>query len=233
MKKQIICENVELGYGGKAVCSDISFEVCEGDYLCIVGKNGVGKSTLIKAFLGLVQPIGGSIAFCGDMKKSHIGYLPQQTAVQRDFPATVYEIVLSGCCGFVTFHGKENKKKALSAMEKMGISDLKNKCYRDLSGGQQQRVLLARAFCAARKMIILDEPVSGLDPEAAEEMYEIINKLNREDSVTVIMISHDTLSVEYATHILHLDKNPLFFGKKEDYITSPASSLFIHKGEEI
>lgn len=220
---QIICKNLALGYDGKTVVSGLDFEVNEGDYLCIVGENGSGKSTLMKAILGLLPPIGGSIEFADGLKQTEIGYLPQQTVVQKDFPASVGEIVISGCLsrsGHRPFYSKEEKALAEKSMEKMGISELKRKCYRELSGGQQQRVLLSRALCATRRMLLLDEPVSGLDPKVTEEMYELIYKLHKNDGITVIMISHDIAAAEkYASHILHIGE-PIFFGTKEEYFFS-------------
>ena len=217
---QIICKNLALGYDGKTVLSGLNFTVESGDYLYIVGENGSGKSTLMKAILGLHAPISGSIETGEGLKRTEIGYLPQQTVVQKDFPASVGEIVISGCLsrsGFRPFFGKEEKALARRNMEKMGILQLESRCYRELSGGQQQRTLLARALCATKKMLLLDEPVSGLDPKVTQEMYELINRLHRDDGITVIMISHDMAATEkYASHILHIGE-PMFFGTKEEY----------------
>ena len=191
---QLTCQNLKLGYDGNVIVEDLSFAVNAGDYLCIVGENGSGKSTLMRTILKLQTPISGEILTGDGLKQSEIGYLPQQTVVQRDFPASVSEIVLSGClnkCGLRPFYNQKEKALAAENMEKMGIAHLAGRCYRELSGGQQQRVLLARALCATSKMLLLDEPVSGLDPKATAEMYELIAKLNREDGITVIMISHD------------------------------------------
>ena len=226
---QLICQDLCVGYDGKAVLQDLSFAVFSGDYLCIVGENGSGKSTLMKTILGLQQPVRGRILTLDGLRKNEIGYLPQQTQVQKDFPASVREIVLSGCqgrCGSRPFYNKEEKQLAADAMEKMQIAQLAKRCYRELSGGQQQRVLLARALCATRKMLLLDEPVSGLDPKATAEMYALIEKLNREDGITVIMISHDiTAAVKYASHILHIG-DAVFFGTKTEYLQSPQGRLF-------
>ena len=215
---QLICQDLCVGYDGKAVLQDLSFAVFSGDYLCIVGENGSGKSTLMKTILGLQQPVRGRILTLDGLRKNEIGYLPQQTQVQKDFPASVREIVLSGCqgrCGSRPFYNKEEKQLAADAMEKMQIAQLAKRCYRELSGGQQQRVLLARALCATRKMLLLDEPVSGLDP-----------KVNREDGITVIMISHDiAAAVKYASHILHIG-DAVFFGTKAEYLQSPQGRLF-------
>ena len=191
---QLTCKNLTLGYDNRAIQEDLNFSIDAGDYLCIVGENGSGKSTLMKTLLHLQPPISGTIELGDGLKKNEIGYLPQQTLVQRDFPASVREIVLSGCqsrCGLRPFYNKEEKRVAQKAMEKMMIQDLADHCYRELSGGQQQRVLLARALCAAQKILLLDEPVSGLDPRVTAEMYQLIKDLNKKDGITIIMISHD------------------------------------------
>lgn len=230
----LICENAALGYDGHTVLSGISFEVNAGDYLCIVGENGSGKSTLMKTILGLQKPLSGRIAFGDGLSQAEIGYLPQQTAVQKDFPATVREIVLSGCqarIGKRPFYRREEKELARRNMERMRLTDLSGRCYRELSGGQQQRVLLARALCATRKLLVLDEPVAGLDPRVTAEMYALIRQLNREDGITVMMISHDlAAAVREATHILHVGAE-LFFGTKEAYLSSaPARRLMLREG---
>ena len=226
---QLTCQKLCVGYGGRSVLQDLDFEVFAGDYLCIVGENGSGKSTLMKTILGLQPPIRGRILTGDGLRKNEIGYLPQQTVVQKDFPASVREIVLSGCqgrCGSRPFYNKEEKQLALDAMDKMQITQLAGRCYRELSGGQQQRVLLARALCATRKMLLLDEPVSGLDPKVTTEMYALIEKLNRNDGITVIMISHDiAAAVKYASRILHIG-DTVFFGTKADYLQSPQGRIF-------
>ena len=218
---QLTCQNLRVGYDGKSVLQDLSFEVFAGDYLCIVGENGSGKSTLMKTILGLQPPISGRILTGDGLRKNEIGYLPQQTQVQKDFPASVREIVLSGCqgrCGSRPFYNREEKKLAVDAMEKMQVAPLAKRCYRTLSGGQQQRVLLARALCATQKMLLLDEPVSGLDPKVTAEMYALIQKLNYEDGITVVMISHDlNAALQYASHILHIG-DTVFFGTKAAYL---------------
>lgn len=226
---QLTCQNLTVGYDGRTVLQGLNFEVNPGDYLCIVGENGSGKSTLMKTILGLQAPIGGTILTGDGLRKNEIGYLPQQTQVQKDFPASVREIVLSGCqgrCGRRPFYSKDEKQLAAEAMDKMQVTQLAGRCYRELSGGQQQRVLLARALCATRKMLLLDEPVSGLDPKVMAEMYERIEKLNREEGITVIMISHDiSAALRYASHILHIG-SALFFGTKADYLQSPQGKVF-------
>ena len=226
---QLSCQNLTVGYDGRTVLQGLNFEVNPGDYLCIVGENGSGKSTLMKTILGLQAPIGGRILTGDGLRKNEIGYLPQQTQAQKDFPASVREIVLSGCqgrCGSRPFYSKEEKRLAEENIEKMGIGSLTKRCYRELSGGQQQRVLLARALCATRKMLLLDEPVSGLDPRVTAEMYGLIETLNREEGITVMMISHDiSAALKYASHILHIGDS-VFFGTKADYLQSPQGKVF-------
>ena len=234
---QLTCQNLRVGYDGKSVLQDLSFEVFAGDYLCIVGENGSGKSTLMKTILGLQPPISGRILTGDGLRKNEIGYLPQQTVVQKDFPASVREIVLSGCqgrCGSRPFYNKEEKQLAEENIRKMQIDKLSKRCYRELSGGQQQRVLLARALCATRKMLLLDEPVSGLDPKVTAEMYRLIDELHHRDGITIIMISHDiTAAVKYASHILHIG-DAVFFGTKAEYLQSPQGRLFAaEKGGDI
>lgn len=220
---QLSCQNLSLGYEGKEILSGLSFEVNSGDYLCIVGENGSGKSTLMRTVLGLKKPMSGKIVTGDGLSANEIGYLPQQTLVQRDFPASVKEIVISGNqgrCGLRPFYNKQEKDLAVENMKKMGIYDLQNRCYRELSGGQQQRVLLARALCATKKMLLLDEPVAGLDPKVTADMYSLIDGLNKEDKITIIMISHDLdAAIKFASHILHIGKD-IFFGTKDEYIKS-------------
>lgn len=208
--------DLALGYDGKTVAENINFTVNEGDYLCAIGENGSGKSTLIKTLLGLNKPVSGSLETALDLKK--IGYLPQQTEVQRDFPATVSEIVMSGFagkCGYRPFYSAVQRAEALHNMRKMGIENLAKRGYATLSGGQQQRALLCRALCAAESLLLLDEPTAGLDPEAAEDMYKLISRLNR-DGMTVIMITHDIPAAILGTHILEIGKSG-FFGTADEY----------------
>ena len=226
---QLTCENLTLGYEGHAIRHDISFSVNAGDYLCIVGENGSGKTTLMRTILGLIPPMSGKVETGEGLKQTEIGYLPQQTEVQRDFPASVWEVVLSGCqnrCGLRPFYSAEEKAIATASIEKLGLQPLVKHCYRELSGGQQQRVLLARALSATKKMLLLDEPVTGLDPKVSAEMYEYIRELNAESGITVIMITHDiSAAVKYATHVLHIGEE-VFFGTREEYLESAAAKSF-------
>lgn len=232
----ITIQNLSLGYDSRAIVENLNFSVNAGEYLCIVGENGSGKTTLMKTLLHLQEPVGGQILIGDGLKKNEIGYLPQQTIVQKDFPASVKEIVLSGCqgrCGLRPFYNKAEKRLAETNMNRMGILSLKDRCYRNLSGGQQQRVLLARALCATQKVLLLDEPVAGLDPKATSEMYNLINNLNRE-GVTIIMISHDiAAAIRYASHILHIGAT-VFYGAKEEYLESDIGKVFLtqQKGGE-
>ena len=218
---QLCCKNVGFAYGGETVLSGVNFSVNAGDYLCIVGENGSGKSTLMKGILGLKEPSEGEIVFGDGLKANEIGYLPQQTGIQRDFPASVGEVVLSGRIsgmGHRLFYSRADREAASENLERMGIEELKDRCYMELSGGQQQRVLLARAMCATKKLLLLDEPVTGLDPNAANEMYNLIKLINLCDTISVIMVTHDVPeAVRYATHILHLGHGQLFFGSVEEY----------------
>lgn len=227
----ITCRDASFAYEGSTAVSGLNFEVHNRDYLCVVGENGSGKSTLIKGLLRLKVPQSGSVLVGDGLHPDEIGYLPQQTAVQKDFPASAYEVVLSGrlnTLGILPFYSRADKAIVEKNIQRLGIGNLKNKCYRELSGGQQQRVLLARALCAAKKALLLDEPAAGLDPVIRQEIYRIIEKINRETGITVIMVSHDVRSaVEYASHILHLKNTQVFFGKTEDYMKSSIGINFL------
>jgi zinc transport system ATP-binding protein len=216
---------VSVSYDGKAAVEGVSFDVESGDCLCVVGENGSGKSTLMRCVLGLLKPSAGEISFSSGLKRSEIGYLPQQAGVRNDFPASVYEVVLSGCCGRYgpfSFYRKEDKARAVMNIERLGIAPLRRKSYRDLSGGQRQRVLLARALVAADKLLMLDEPVTGLDPMMASDMYGILEN-ERRAGKTIVMISHDLKSaLIYGNKILHLRKKALFFGPAAEYLESDA-----------
>ena len=228
---QVVVRDASLGYENLVVTEGLNFGISAGDYLCILGENGSGKSTLIKALLGLKSQIAGEIQWYGGLSGKDVGYLPQQTVVQRDFPASVREIVRSGCLanmGWRPFYNKAEKQLAEEKMQRLGISEFADRCYRELSGGQQQRVLLARALCAAKKMLLLDEPVTGLDPKAQNDLYELIEGLHQE-GITIIMVSHDVgAALKYATHILHIgSQRQLFFGTKADYLQSDVGEGFI------
>lgn len=221
----IRCENVCMNYDKRLAVDNVSFNVVKGDYLCIVGENGSGKSTLMKGLLGLMKIYSGNIIYSG-INKNEIGYLPQQTIIQKDFPASVYEVVLSGCLnkvGFKPFYSTKEKERAKQNMDILNISELASKSYRDLSGGQQQRVLLARALSAASGLLVLDEPVTGLDPLVTADMYSVIKSLNQSDNITVIMVSHDISSaVRFSNKILQLASKRIFFGSTDEYITTDA-----------
>lgn len=226
------CENLSFAYDGVTVVSGLNFTVEEGDYLCIIGENGAGKSTLIRGLLRLKRPSSGTAQMGDGLRAREIGYLPQQTQIQKDFPASVREVVLSGCLnrmGLRPFYSRAEKDRARENMEALEILDLQDACYRDLSGGQQQRVLLARALCAAQKLILLDEPVSGLDPVATRSLYEQVARINRERGITVIMVSHDIdASLKNASHILHLgQEGQLFFGTSDEYRRSAVYHEFL------
>ncbi len=224
---QIVCKNLAVGYGNTVVKDNINFNVENGDYLCIIGENGCGKSTLMKTILGLQSALDGEIVFSDDVKKNEIGYLPQQTQMQRDFPASVREVIMSGFLNhsaLVLFYTKKQKSEFKTIMQNLKIENLEKRCYRELSGGQQKKVLLARALCATDKIILLDEPVAALDPVASDEFYKLLAQINS-NGTTVIMISHDVnKAVNYATKILCLN-SPCFFGTREEYFE-------LNKGDE-
>ena len=231
----ITCKNAAFAYDGKTAVEALDFDVKSGDYLCIVGENGSGKTTLMRGLLGLMRPKSGAISMGGGLKPTQIGYLPQQDSAQKDFPASVYEVVLSGRAGrrgFMPFYSKQDRQIALDNMARLGISELRRKSFRELSGGQQQRVLLGRALCATEKVLLLDEPVAGLDPLVTGELYKTIAALNDDTGITVIMISHDIhAAVEYATHILHLQNRQIFFGPAADYRQTKAGRRFLAGGD--
>lgn len=235
MNPLIQCSHVDFGYENQDAVVDVTMEVNPGDYVCIVGENGSGKSTLMKGLLGLLKPTAGTLSVSEELKKSGIGYLPQQTAAQKDFPATVGEVVLSGCLsrrGNRPFYSHREKELAKKNMRRLGMAELAGQCYRDLSGGQQQRTLIARALCATDKLLILDEPITGLDPSAIVEFYEIIQKLNKKEGVAILMVSHDIANVvKQAGKILHLKREVLFYGTTEAYLKSSAGSIYLGGGQ--
>lgn len=226
----IQCENLTMSYENRNAVENVSFSIEPGDYLCIVGENGSGKSTLLKGLLGLMRPKNGKILFGDGLTQTSIGYLPQQTVVQRDFPASVQEVVISGCLhqkGFGPFYTPSQRAAAEAAMKKLNITNLRKKSYRALSGGQQQRVLLARALCATDKLLLLDEPVTGLDPVVTSDLYALLKQLNQE-GVAIVMVSHDiNCSIHNARKILHMDTGVLFFGSVDAYRKSALCEKFL------
>ena len=226
----LACRDVSLGYEGQSVLTHLDLIIREGDYLCIVGDNGSGKSTLLRGLLGLLPPQSGEIWRSPELRRGNLGYLPQQTQAQRDFPATVYEVVLSGCLnqkGMHFFYSPAQKSAALMNMGKLGVLELKDQCYRDLSGGQQQRVLLARALCAASKLLILDEPITGLDPAAAQDLYKLLSYLNRKEGMAIVMVTHDLkAALQSARTVLHIGRSSYFCGSVAEYLASPQGRRF-------
>ena len=231
----ITCTDVAFAYEGREVISGLNFTVNKGDYLCIVGENGSGKTTLIRGLLKMKEPMRGEVRFDEGLKLNEIGYLPQQTAAQKDFPASVWEVVISGCInslGYRPFYSKKEKDMASHQLKMLRIDDLKNRCYRDLSGGQQQRVLLARALCSSQKILLLDEPITGLDPVVTAEFYSLIHTVSKIQGVTIIMVTHDIKGVvKHADHILHLNDEKVFFGTAAEYVETSLGKYFCG-GEE-
>jgi zinc transport system ATP-binding protein len=227
----ITCRDAAFAYDGAVAVRGLNFAVNGGDYLCVVGENGSGKSTLLQGLLGLKQPSAGSVLTGDGLRRSEIGYLPQQTAAQKDFPSSAYEVALSGRLasrGIMPFYSRKDKAAANENLERLGAGPLRNRCYRELSGGQRQRVLIARALCAAQKLLLLDEPVAGLDPDAARELYRLIGQINRESGITIIMVSHDVSSaVKYARRVLHLKNSQAFYGETADYLASEVGKSFV------
>lgn len=230
----IVCRDVSLGYEGQSVLTHLDLTIRTGDYLCIVGDNGSGKSTLLRGLLGLLPPQSGQILRSPELQRGAIGYLPQQTRAQRDFPATVYEVVLSGCLNQKKnrfFYSAAQKSQALMNMGKLGVLELKDQCYRDLSGGQQQRVLLARALCAASQLLILDEPITGLDPAAAQDLYKTLDYLNRTEHMAIVMVTHDLApALRSAKTVFHIGQRGTFLGTVADYLASPQGRRFREVG---
>ena len=223
----ITCEKTCFAYEGRMVVSDLNLEIQKGEYLCIIGENGSGKSTLIKGLLGLISPVRGRIQYGDGLQRSEIGYLPQRTDVQSDFPASVWEVVTSGCRGRFPFLTADMRRTANRNIELMGISAIRKSSFQELSGGQQQRALLARALCATRSLRLLDEPVAGLDPIVTREMYEVISMLHKERGLTVVMISHDiNAALQYADRILHMSHGATFLGTPDAYLQSDAGRVF-------
>jgi zinc transport system ATP-binding protein len=231
---QMNCQSLAFGYDGHSVVSGLNFSVQTGDFLLIAGENGSGKSTLIKGLLRLIPPMEGTITFSPEFAPYQTGYLSQQAAAKQDFPAGVFEIVLSGNAGkygFFPFYRQADKRKAEENLRLLGIESLRNRCFRELSGGQQRRVLLARSLCAAEKLLVLDEPFAGLDPLISAELYRLLAQINREKSMTIIRASHDIEAASCATKVLHLQRQQLFFGPMVEYISSETGKSFFVKKE--
>lgn len=231
----LACRDVSLGYEGQNVLTHLNLSIRAGDYLCVVGDNGSGKSTLLRGLLGLLAPQSGEIWRAPELRRGAIGYLPQQTRAQRDFPASVWEVVLSGCLsqrGSRFFYSAAQKSSALMNMGKLGILELKDESYRNLSGGQQQRVLLARALCAAGRLLILDEPITGLDPAAAQDLYKTLNYLNKKEGMAVVMVTHDLRpALRDAGAVLHIGHGGSFLGTPAEYLASPYGKRFKEAAE--
>ena len=230
----IVCRDVSLGYEGQTVLSHLNLTIRDGDYLCIVGDNGSGKSTLLRGLLGLLAPQSGEILRAPELERGAVGYLPQQTRAQRDFPATVLEVALSGCLnqkGSRFFYTRAQKSQALMNLGKLGVLEWKDKSYRELSGGQQQRVLLARALCAAGRLLILDEPITGLDPAAAQDLYKTLSYLNTKEGMAIVMVTHDLgPALHSARSVLHIGQRGTFLGPVADYLASPQGRRFREVG---
>jgi len=227
-------ENVSFGYDGHIVVKDLNFSIEAGDFLCVAGENGCGKTTLLKGLLRLINPMEGTLSFGDELKKTGTGYLSQEAIAKKDFPAGVFEIVLSGNIGKMKlrpFYTKAEKNTAGENLQRLGVADIKNRCFRELSGGQQRRVLLARSLCAAENLLVLDEPFSGLDPLISAELYTLLKKINREAGMTIIMVTHDIEVAACANKVLHIQKRQLFFGSMEDYRKSETGKSFFVKME--
>lgn len=230
---QLRCENISVGYEDGIVVSDVSFELNRGDYVCIVGENGAGKSSLLKGILGLARIQSGRIEYGDGISRADVGYLPQQKDYQKNFPATVKEVVMSGFLnkmGLRPYYNKAEKAKAMEILKDFGMADYVKASFGSLSGGQKQRVLLARALCATDKLLLLDEPTTGLDPVATEELYELLKRLNREKKTTILMVSHDlNKAVSDAGLILHVNKRSGcgYFGPADKYLDSDAARHFL------
>lgn len=225
------CEHLQVKYDNRTVIDDLNFSISYGDYLCIVGDNGAGKSTLLKCLLGLKNASAGTVSFDTNLKKNQIGYVSQALDINNDFPATVTEVVLSGCLnqhGLSPFYTKQEREHALEILGELNMSDYIGKSFKELSGGQQKRVLLARALMASEKLLLLDEPVAALDPIATEEFYDTMRHLNK-SGMTLIMVSHDIhKAVHNASHILHLSNcMPNFFGTHSEYLASDIGHTYL------
>ncbi len=221
MSNLITAQNITLAFDGHTAAENVSFTLARGDYLCVVGENGSGKSTLLRAVTGEIKPVAGRLMISPELRRAGIGYLPQQSKIQRDFPASVREVVVSGCVrrdNTGLFWKRKSKKRAAEYMKLLHVDALADKCFGELSGGQRQRVLLARAMCASDLLLLLDEPMNGLDPEAAHEMYHAVRMLNRERGLAIMMVSHDVgCALHEAGHVLSMCRGHSFYGTVEEY----------------
>jgi len=223
----ITCENACFAYEGRHVIQNLNLSIERGEYLCVIGENGSGKSTLIKGLLGLIAPVRGKVSYGDGLTRSEIGYLPQRTEVQNDFPASVWEVVTSGCRGRSLFLNADMRRNAQQNIDLLGISGIRSRSFMELSGGQQQRALLARALCATRSLLLLDEPVAGLDPLVTREMYDVISMLHAKHQLTIVMISHDIgAALQYADRILHMSQGGIFLGTPDEYRYSELGRAF-------
>lgn len=228
-----VCEQASFGYDGKAVVEDLNFSIQEHEYLCIIGENGAGKSTLVKGLLGLLPPMSGKVSYQNGLKANEIGYLPQQSTLQDEFPASVMEVTLSGCLNQKKHHfryTRKEKKMAMVQLKRMDMLKLRKKSYKECSGGQKQRVLLARALCASDKVLLLDEPTKGLDPVATKMFYDRIEDIYENMQMTIIMVSHDVqVALKYATKILYVQQNHMFYGSKEQFMNSAIGKMYMEE----
>lgn len=211
-------KNLKVSYNSHTAIENVSFKINQGEYIALVGENGSGKSTLIKAIMGLKKEDEGEVKF--DLDLSEVSYLAQTDLKGIDFPATSKEIIMTGCQkrGKLPFYTKQDKENFKQVVQELKIEDLINKRIGDLSGGQKQRVLLARSLIRNPKMIILDEPQTGLDVNITKELYKILEKLNKEKNVTIMMATHDLDELEsIKPRIICIAKTIKYDGKFEEW----------------
>jgi len=204
-------KNLSFSYDKQTILENINLKVEENDFLAIIGPNGGGKSTLLKLILGIIPIKDGSIHTFGAYPKKNlekIGYVPQNTNVNTDFPIKVIEVVLMGHIGTkrpLFGYAEEEKLCALGALAQVGMEAYANARIGSLSGGQRQRVMIARALCAHPKILILDEPTASIDVEGQRQIYELLKRLN--EYITIIVVSHDiSVIMQYANKVVHINK---------------------------